>query len=189
MVAAVNWLHDFGTGEDLKRCSRCRLWRSLRHYTKNSRRRDGLMPECKACRKKLAARRYQTNRTIILESNAKWREENAEHMNALNSAWARNNPEKTRAKRARRRSLELAFMSSVDKDISIEYRKAIKADPCKYCRRQDDSMTVDHVVPLSKNGTDHWFNLVPACQSCNSSKGNKTLEEWASRSLRTKELV
>ena len=26
---------------------------------------------------------------------------------------------------------------------------------------------VDHFFPLAKGGTDHWFNLVRACRSCN----------------------
>ena len=35
-------------------------------------------------------------------------------------------------------------------------------------------MTVDHVIPISKGGTDEDFNLVAACQKCNYSKNNRT---------------
>lgn len=39
--------------------------------------------------------------------------------------------------------------------------------------------TWDHIVPLSRGGRDVWENLVPACRSCNSSKGTKFLwREW-----------
>ena len=39
-------------------------------------------------------------------------------------------------------------------------------------------MSIDHVVPLSRGGKHEIENLLPACRSCNSSKGAKLLEEW-----------
>lgn len=51
---------------------------------------------------------------------------------------------------------------------------------CAYCERpiagQPDP---DHVVPLSRGGADAVGNLLPACRSCNSDKGDLTLDEWA----------
>jgi len=47
---------------------------------------------------------------------------------------------------------------------------------CAYCARLAD--TVDHVVPLVRGGTNYEGNLVPACKSCNSSKGGRTVMEW-----------
>jgi hypothetical protein len=34
-------------------------------------------------------------------------------------------------------------------------------------------LTVDHVIPVSRGGTDDLDNLQTACWSCNSSKGNR----------------
>ena len=50
---------------------------------------------------------------------------------------------------------------------------------CSYCGATGVRMTVDHVVPLSRGGGNEPANLVAACRPCNSSKGSKTLEEWA----------
>lgn len=48
---------------------------------------------------------------------------------------------------------------------------------CRYCQFHADSekekkaLTVDHVVPLSKGGTNKPRNLVTACAECNQRKG------------------
>jgi 5-methylcytosine-specific restriction endonuclease McrA len=44
---------------------------------------------------------------------------------------------------------------------------------CAYCRRADLPLTKDHVIPLSKGGQHTAENIVPACQPCNSTKGNR----------------
>lgn len=48
---------------------------------------------------------------------------------------------------------------------------------CVYCGSRD-RITVDHVRALTRGGAEHWDNLVAACVSCNSSKGNRLLTEW-----------
>lgn len=49
-------------------------------------------------------------------------------------------------------------------------------ESCVYCGTHKD-LTIDHVIPRSKGGIDSWENLVTACHSCNSKKGNRTPEE------------
>ena len=45
---------------------------------------------------------------------------------------------------------------------------------CQYCNDQFTTphLTLDHVLPLSKGGKTEWTNIVTACHSCNSDKGN-----------------
>ncbi|XP_010276405.1 PREDICTED: uncharacterized protein LOC104611160 [Nelumbo nucifera] len=47
---------------------------------------------------------------------------------------------------------------------------------CQYCSSRE-SLTIDHVLPVSRGGEWKWENLVTACARCNSRKGQKTLEE------------
>lgn len=47
---------------------------------------------------------------------------------------------------------------------------------CQYCGAHND-LTIDHIVPLSKGGTNEDDNLITACRSCNSYKGEQSLEE------------
>ncbi|KAL4420238.1 hypothetical protein ABPG77_011062 [Micractinium sp. CCAP 211/92] len=47
---------------------------------------------------------------------------------------------------------------------------------CQYCGSAKN-LTIDHVVPQSKGGRNTWENLVACCSTCNSRKGDKSLEQ------------
>lgn len=47
---------------------------------------------------------------------------------------------------------------------------------CQYCGTNKD-LTLDHVIPKSRNGKTSWTNLVTACKRCNSRKGDFTPDE------------
>lgn len=50
---------------------------------------------------------------------------------------------------------------------------------CQYCGKHfaKSQLTLDHVMPQSRQGDDSWENLVVACLPCNVRKGNRTPEE------------
>ena len=50
---------------------------------------------------------------------------------------------------------------------------------CQYCTNtfKVEELTFDHVLPRSKGGTTMWENVVTCCRSCNTQKGNKTLQK------------
>lgn len=48
---------------------------------------------------------------------------------------------------------------------------------CRYCGARANPMTIDHVLPISKGGTNDLRNLVSCCMSCNSRKGPRTPEQ------------
>jgi 5-methylcytosine-specific restriction endonuclease McrA len=52
---------------------------------------------------------------------------------------------------------------------------------CAYCNKQTNpfhDFTVDHIRPLSNNGSDKLDNLLPCCRSCNGRKRSKSLSEF-----------
>jgi 5-methylcytosine-specific restriction endonuclease McrA len=54
---------------------------------------------------------------------------------------------------------------------------------CQYCGRHAtelklrEALTRDHLIPLSRGGTNEWNNVVTACSPCNTRKGNRLPEE------------
>lgn len=51
---------------------------------------------------------------------------------------------------------------------------------CAYCERPINGQPdPDHVVPLSKGGSNSITNILPCCSACNSDKRDLLLDEWA----------
>ena len=55
---------------------------------------------------------------------------------------------------------------------------------CAYCgtdlrNSRPAEVTLDHLTPRSLGGTNDATNLVTACRTCNSSRGNRSLESFA----------
>lgn len=52
---------------------------------------------------------------------------------------------------------------------------------CQYCGEFEGDLHCDHIIPLSRGGTNALDNLVTACKQCNLSKSDKTPQEWQGR--------
>ena len=65
------------------------------------------------------------------------------------------------------------------KRIILSRKNILRRDAhrCQFCGRSDLPLTVDHVIPVSREGEDTWENLVCACVDCNNRKGDRTPEE------------
>jgi CRISPR/Cas system Type II protein with McrA/HNH and RuvC-like nuclease domain len=48
---------------------------------------------------------------------------------------------------------------------------------CAYCESEKE-ITLDHIIPQSRGGTDHITNVVCCCLSCNRSKAHENWETW-----------
>ncbi len=61
---------------------------------------------------------------------------------------------------------------------------------CQFCRRTTaqlrprECLTRDHLVPLSRGGTNAWTNVLTACSTCNTRKGNRLPAECGMRPMR-----
>ena len=71
----------------------------------------------------------------------------------------------------------------IPKQHRAEIKRQIKEKwnhQCAYCgtKEKHKELTLDHVIPLAKMGTDDYFNLLPACRPCNLSKGRSSVRQW-----------
>jgi 5-methylcytosine-specific restriction endonuclease McrA len=128
----------------------------------------------KACRTTRTYRKRHPDR--ILAYKRKRRENNPEKVNQERRDWGRKNRAKVAIynvqSKLKRQGIHLG---------PIDYAKweeTLKAFDykCLYCRNSYECL--DHVVPVTKGGTNHHTNCVPACNRCNTSKGNRDLLYW-----------
>ncbi len=72
-----------------------------------------------------------------------------------------------------------AFVRIPYKKIDLSRKNILRRDgnQCQYCGKKTSALTIDHIIPKSRGGSDTWENLVAACVSCNNKKGSRTPEE------------
>jgi 5-methylcytosine-specific restriction endonuclease McrA len=150
----------------------------------NARRRQRRVDDPEAARR-LDREAYARFAVQKRESAHGYRRRNPEKVRIAMAAWVAANPDKVREnsrKASIRRKLRLLALDSPG--VTRDQWRAIcetHGFRCVYCG-VEDKLTVDHVIPISRGGLDSPENVVPACRSCNCSKGAKLLSEWQRKS-------
>lgn len=103
---------------------------------------------------------------------------NTEKIKEAADAYRRSNPEQSRASRmaykARKKGAEGSFSAD---DLCALFQK--QSGKCFWCGESIGSgYHVDHYIALAKGGSNYPDNIVLACQSCNTSKRDKSPEEF-----------
>lgn len=156
------YLADKTVTETHQTCTLCLTEKELCEFYKDSRGVYGRMSKCKNCHNKICSANNKKNPEASKASAARWRKNNPEKIKAKNSAT-----------KSRRRKSERKLFSHDDwQSILRQYHLS-----CAYCGCGGD-LTMDHVVPLIRGGRHSVGNIIPACRSCNSSKGRKFIIEW-----------
>lgn len=108
------------------------------------------------------SRQYHNNKEYYLEYQRQYRKQN---------------PDKSRAHVENRRARKLnAPGKYTEADIQVLFLS--QSGLCVSCHTKLDQYRVDHIFPLSRGGSNYPENIQLLCPSCNSSKGNKTMEEF-----------
>ena len=93
--------------------------------------------------------------------------------------WRRKHPERSRVDEARRRAREAAAGPSYS-SAHVKAQYIAQSGRCYWCKEQVASdYHVDHVIPLSKGGSNGSDNIVIACPPCNRKKCDKMPWEFA----------
>jgi 5-methylcytosine-specific restriction endonuclease McrA len=139
-----------------------------------------------------AARRWrEANRLKVRAMNRRWKEENKDKMTAYVRQFYERNPEKraeysqrfkvenpeqykrlTKVSNARRRArLNEAEGSHSAADVQAKLEGQHRR--CWHCSKKLKNYHVDHLIPLSRGGSNGPENIVIACPKCNLRKHNK----------------
>lgn len=140
----------------MKRCPACEETKPLDGFAKNSRRKDGLQVNCRACQQRMQNDWYKRNRRKQLDANDAWRSTSEKHKAArsLRVFVIRNPP-----KWADRAAMHCLYTEAA--------RRRSAGEDCQ----------VDHIVPIVSElvcGLHVHNNLQLVTCSENSAKGNRT---------------
>lgn len=136
-----------------------------------------------------ARRKYQEeHRERISEYKQKWARDNGERVAAAkrdhyernreevisrSKKWAKSNTDKVKiAKAANRRKRRAAKRAGTGNFSVYEFKELCEkyGNRCLCCGDKEAVLEADHVVPLTKGGSDDISNIQPLCGYCNRSK-------------------
>lgn len=177
-----------------KRCTRCGEDRPVDQFGRNKANRDGLQSWCRKCSldhhykyqaahpekaREYAKRWKKKNPAAVRASGARaraaWTGRERAMAAGYAKAWKARNPDKNRAIRHARRARESSAPGSFS-DTQLRARWDMWGGLCWMCGDIADSL--DHVIALSRGGTNWPANLRPACRSCNSRKQDRDWREF-----------
>lgn len=101
---------------------------------------------------------------------------NPEYHRARALRWAKENP----AKACAQANLRRARLAGAEGSYTAEEFAAVceaHGNLCAYCG-EERPLCADHVIPITRGGSNYIENIVPACRSCNSRKGARTADEY-----------
>ena len=174
-----------------KNCNRCNNKKEIREFHKNPNNADGYLNQCKNCvslaHKKFYAenkerfkeprkKRYWETREKSIKDAVEWGKKNKGKRKIIRAKWRDNNREL--ANHLTKTWYPRSIGSKGDYTLDEFKQKLEKfGGKCAYCR-SNIATTRDHIIPISRKGTNTIDNINPSCLSCNDKKGTKLLSEW-----------
>jgi len=180
--------------EGTRQCTKCGVEKPLTEFNLHPLGKDGRNSQCRTCKAAYSSqydqerheerqeymRQYQEgHRDERTAYHRQHRQEHPEVHTAANKRYQENHPEVHRAAVRRRRAREL----NAEGEYTTEEFTALceyMGWQCTYCgyKLTPETAHADHMIPLSRGGSDYLDNITPACKSCNSKKHDKTTEEY-----------
>ena len=165
-----------------KRCCLCKQEKNILFFYKNKTKSDGFSNICKECNKTNYKNWCADNKERKIELESNWRKHtnnrNQEKRNIYFREYYKNHPERKETKRIYTNNRNSKIKKIGGKISNNEWSALLQKyeNRCLCCKRSDVKLTIDHVVPISKGGTNTIDNVQPLCQSCNSRKNAKYID-------------
>jgi 5-methylcytosine-specific restriction endonuclease McrA len=180
----------------VKHCTKCNVEKPLECFPYDKHKFDGLRPQCKSC-----VSVYNTNRYRKTSNRRVRREHVGEGLKRCMSCkrvlplesfgirkdhWTGRKSNCNECRLAdwhKRRARKLEANGSFTKK-EFEAKLKLYKGKCHWCMKPiEGSVHRDHVIPLSRGGSNDISNIVPSCSKCNLSKNDKLPHEWGYRLL------
>jgi 5-methylcytosine-specific restriction endonuclease McrA len=190
-----------------KRCTKCGVTKPVDQFAPRGDAPHLLRSHCRECRKATKAEYRAANIEAVRASDAAYREQNAEVINARIKRWYAEHPDRAaemrREERQRNADRRKAYNRAYREAHPDLYRnaynnrrarlkgnggthtvvewaavKAAQDYTCPHCRKREPEITLtrDHIIPLSKGGTNDIGNVQGLCALCNSRKSAKIVQ-------------
>lgn len=189
-----------------KVCGICKAELSIDNFGLDNSRKDKLNTRCKKCNNERIRAYYNKNKELkskqdkeyyiknkeklldnmkiyqrenkqsIFENKKKYREENKESISLHKKEYYKQNKHIAVAAKQRRKAIKKSLPATLN-NKQWENIKLYFNNECCYCGKELP-LAQEHFIPLSNGGEYTHNNIIPACQSCNSSKNNKDFFEW-----------
>jgi|GEM_PF-3276433 len=150
--------------------------------------------EIRRASKETYERLKKENPELLRQWNQTSYERRKANYNAMKRQFAKDHPEEARAMWKRRRERDWQSRRTVEhrrranelgasgSHTTAEWRQRLEDfnHACAYCGKAVTGRQAhkDHIIALSRGGTNDAANLAVACRSCNSRKGNRDLHEF-----------
>lgn len=190
-----------------KQCCKCKAQKMVTEYHRNRGSHDGLNGMCKDCNKENSRLQRLRDREHLCELQRAWTARTSERRKPEKAAYYQLHREEIR-ERARSRYAEEYPNNPSKYLVKYHKRRAILNDNggsyteeewqelcakygnmCLWCERKV-KLTVDHIIPISRGGTNDIDNLQPLCRSCNCRKSDRIIDlrRWYDKYLSVPEI-
>lgn len=181
---------DFPDGTRI--CQDCDARLPLSDFHNDVQSPDGKRKTCKACRTAVETARHHADPERVRLRVAAHRNANREHVRRTDMQRYERNKEKRIAIATAQSHVRRARKANqpYERGVTVPALRKIQGDQCCYCgitmlfmsfpkgKRDPRQATLEHRLAISKGGAHTFANCAIACWGCNSSKGNRTLEDW-----------
>ena len=180
----------------MKMCKNCNIDKDESQYCKRKEEKDGLHRYCKLCMSERGKNEYNNDKETHLKRTKKWREKNKEKHAKMVSDYYHNNKDYFREWNQNKMETDPLFrlrhsinalinhhLKTNKSKRSIEYLGCTIQEYKLYIEPQFTSemnwdnygsyWEIDHIHPLSKNGSFHYTNTQPLTINDNRTKSNK----------------
>lgn len=134
-------------------------------------------PEWQEAARERARHQYDGKPELKKKHDAAHYRRHSERIKASNKAYQQENREKLRPSKQASLIRYRARLANATGDWKAEQFKELcesSNNHCWYCHKQFDKLTADHIIPLSRGGSNDITNIAPACLSCNAAKQART---------------